>query len=282
MRNRRFVLVSFIFALLNLYAPYLFAQPVYITNGLAYLRFSQSSEGYWGDPAEVPFNAFIDTCTVTETMRNLDEIGSTYNSAIQWVNTAEVFNTDYLFTKLLVLGRAGIDVSSIRDYLLGIRNYDGGWGGQEDFSSDNKRTILALQALGAINFSDQGIISFALGYLLSTQNPDGGWGFYAGDDSNVYMTAIVLETLSQYRTIYNLETAINSGIAYLLTKQNPDGGFGTSPSTIYETALAFEALVLSGSLGATSPTVINQAINYLISTQLPNGSWNDDPYSTAI
>ena len=60
-------------------------------------------------------------------MRYLDETSSTYNSAIQWKNT--IFNNDYLFTKILVLGRVGIDVSTIRDYLLDIRNYDGGWGG---------------------------------------------------------------------------------------------------------------------------------------------------------
>ncbi len=94
--------------------------------------------------------------------------------------------------------------------------------------------------------------------------------------------AVVLNTLSQFKSTYDIRTPISNAVAYLLTKQKPDGGFGSSSSTVFETALSFESLVMSGSLGATIPKVMQNAINYLSSTQLPNGSWNDDPYSTAL
>jgi len=93
------------------------------------------------------------------------------------------------------------------------------------------------------------------------------------------MTALVLKTLSLYKGIYNIQNSINKALAYILTKQNPDGGFGSSPSTVYETALAFESLVASG---ADISAVASSAINYLITTQLSDGSWVEDPYSTAL
>jgi hypothetical protein len=287
--KRQLLIAASVFILLGLFPHFSFGQSHSITNGIEYLRLSQSSEGYWGTAPEVPYNSFLDTCIVAETLKYLNETGPAYNSAIQWINAIEVSNDDYFFTKMSVLGQAGIDVSTIRVYLLNVKNIDGGWGVIEVFESDIKRTTLALQALKTINYADQTIISSALGYLISTQNPDGGWGFYPSpcsgcdaDQSNVYMAAMVLKTLSQYKNIYYLQTPINNAVAYLLTKQNQDGGFGSSSSTVYETSLAFLALVESGSLGTTSPTLIQNAINYLTSTQLSNGSWNDDPYSTAL
>jgi len=193
---------------------------------------------------------------------------------------------------MLVLARAEFDVSTIRDYLLSIRNDEGGWGVAEGFESDVKRTALALQALKAVNYPDQSIIQSAIDYLLSTQNTDGGCGFYPslcsgceGDESNVYMTALVSMTLQQFPQTTSIATAINKATDYLITHQNVDGGFGEgggtpplqSPSTVYETAYAYLALVSE----TTDATVLGNAINYLTSTQLPNGSWDDDPYSTA-
>ncbi|MFZ3136725.1 MAG: CARDB domain-containing protein [Thermodesulfovibrionales bacterium] len=139
-------------------------------------------------------------------------------------------------------------------------------------------TALALQALKAVNYSDQTIIQSVINYLLSTENSVGGWGFYQGDESNVYMTALVSMTLQQFQRTTSIATAINKAASYLIAHQNADGGFGTSDSTVYETAYAYLALIGV----TTNATVLSNAINYLTSTQLTNGSWNDDPYSTAL
>ena len=98
----------------------------------------------------------------------------------------------------------------------------------------------------SVNYSNQTTISNAILYLVTNQNTDGGWGFYAGDDSNVYMTALVLQTLNMFNSTFNLRNSINTATAYLLAHQNSDGGFGSSPSTVYETALSFLALLGSG------------------------------------
>ena len=292
MGYKKYILVPIIFILIALYASFSFAQSISISNGLFYLQSTQSSEGYWGEVSEVPYNSFIDTCAVVETLKYLSETGIAYNSAIQWINSTEVLNNDYLFTKIVVLAQAGFDVSTIRDYLLSVGNADGGWGVTEGFTSDVKRTALAIQALKAVNYSDQTVIQSAIDYLLSTQNTDGGWGFYPstclgcndGDESNVYITAIVSMTLQQFQRTTSIATAINKATTYLIPHQNADGGFGegggTPPlqSTVYETSLAYLALVGE----TTDATVLGNAINYLTSNQLPDGSWEDDPYSTAL
>ncbi len=174
----------------------------------------KSVEGYWGDISEVPYNSFVDTCIVADTLNYLNETGATYNSAIQWINTSEVFNDD------------------------------SGWGVAEGFESDIKRTVLALQALKAINHSDLETIGYALGYLTSNQNTNGGFGFFPENESNVYMTALVLKVLSSYSSTFNVQSSIDNAVAYLLTMQNVDGSFGEG--TVYETALAFDALIASG------------------------------------
>lgn len=196
-------MLTFLFLLLNtllIISNIAFAQTPEITNGLAYLQSTQSPEGYWGDVTEVPYNSFIDTCAVVETLNYLNETGTDYNSAIQWINSTEVFNDDYLFTEMLFLAQAGFDVSSIRDYLLSVINDDSGWGVSEGFESDIKRTTLALQALKAVNHPDLDTISSALFYLTNNQNPDGGFGFPStgsGSDSesSVYATSLAFDAL---------------------------------------------------------------------------------------
>jgi squalene cyclase len=279
MKRRVLPLLSAL-TILFLYSPAMSQQ---INNGLNYLTTSQNSDGSWGN-GTTDTEILPATVQVMETLKTLNQTGDpSYVNAVLWLQNQSLDTTDYLSERIYALLAAGSDKDMLLWYLdeLVIA-----WGGYDEYGVNNLDTALVLLAFKRINYSDQNIISTALGFLLSTQNLDGGWGFYPSacsnceaDPSNVYMTAMVLKTLSQYRTIYNLETAINNGVSYLLTKQNPDGGFGSSPSTVYETALAFLAMVESGfDISSVAP----QAINYLTSTQLPNGSWNDDPYSTAL
>jgi hypothetical protein len=124
-RKYYFFIILIVFILITLRASISFAQSPSITNGITYLQSTQSPAGYWGDAAEVPYNSFVDTCAVAETLKYLNETGTQYNSAIQWINATQVSNNDYLFTKMLVLAQAGVDVAAIRDYLLSARNADG-------------------------------------------------------------------------------------------------------------------------------------------------------------
>ena len=283
MKYKKNILIFIIAGFIIAYASFSFAQSLPIESGLLYIRATQASEGYWGDISEIPYNSFVDTCTVAETLKYLNETGASYPSAMQWINVTEVSNSDYLITKMIVLAQAGLDVLTMRDYLLNVKNDDGGWGVTGGLESDVKRTALALQAHEAVNYADQTVINGGIAYLLSNQNSDGGVGFYPGDESNVYMTALFSYTLQQFSRTTSIATANNKATTYLIAHQNINGGFGEGgmnpapTSTIFETSLAYMALV--GVI--TDNTVLGNAITYLTSNQSSDGSWLQDPYSTA-
>jgi hypothetical protein len=216
-----------------------------------------------------------------------------YTNGLTWLKNANAESTTYLAPRVKAIVISGGDATTDINTLLSYSDSGSGWGGYRNQASSNFHTALALQALKSANYPAPTVINPALAYLTSTQNPDGGWGFYpsassgqAGADSNVYMTALASATLQQFPQTTNIATAVTKATSYLLAHQNPDGGFGTastgsgqgSPSTVYETALAYTALVaVSGNTG-----VLGSAVNYLTATQSANGSWNDDPYSTAL
>ena len=143
----------------------------------------------------------------------------------------------YIAWRILALSEENIDLTPDLNLLLQWQNIDGGWGGYLEFLSSNFHTALTLQALKAINYSDQDTISSALFYLTNNQNTDGGFGFYPEDESNVYMTAMVSITLQQFSLTVDLATAINRATDYLINQQQVDGSWGS----IYETALAYIA-----------------------------------------
>jgi uncharacterized repeat protein (TIGR01451 family) len=260
------------------------AQPPEITNGLSYLTSIQNPDGSWG--SEITGTETIpSTASVMESFKSLNQTGTaSYTNALSWLQAEGIDTTDYLSERIHALSVAGTDDDLL---LLYLDEFVSAWGGYDDYETNNLDTTLALQALKRINHPDQDVISSALFYLTSAQNTDGGWGIHPstctgcndGDESNVYMTTSVLNTLILFNDIYDLQSEIDNAAAYLLTKQNPDGGFGSSPSTVYETAFAVIALIDSGQ-GSAIP--VQNAINYLLTTQSPDGSWLQDPYSTAL
>jgi hypothetical protein len=254
-----------------------FAQSTAITNGLNWLSSNQNMDGSFGNV--VPAR---DTPEVADTLKYLDPTGIVYLNAVTWIGNDASSNNDYLARKINSLALSGRDVSPLLLSLTPFQATDGGWGLSSSHVVGNPLdTALALQVLKSANYSDSTVINNVLNYLIANQNTDGGFGFYTGDESNVYITALVSSTLQQFQQTTSIATAVNKATSYLIAHQNMDGGFATSTgsvSTVYETAYAYIALV-----GVTTDaTVLGNAINYLTTTQSANGSWNDDPYSTAL
>lgn len=269
-----------VFLLLTLPAS---AQSPQIISGLSWLTSAQTTTGYW---TQVETTEYYSTVSALDALFVLDPTSSSYTVGLQWLSSQIVSPTDYLARQIIAQKNAGQDTSIDLASLLLYRNADGGWGEESDYSSNVLDTSLALQSLKAANYSDLSIINAGLAYLTGSQNVDGGWGSYSGDDSNVYMTALVSFSLQQFTQTTTLATAVNKATSYLKVHQNTDGGFGTpstgsgqgSSSTVYETALAYEAVANV----ITDATVLGNAVNYLTTTQSSDGSWGQDPYSTAL
>ncbi|ACM21808.1 alpha-2-macroglobulin domain protein [Geotalea daltonii FRC-32] len=270
MLNRNLIIIVAI--VFNL-ATFAHAQLPQIAGGLTFLTASQNPDGTWNtSTSEVETTAA--TVSVLETLKLLNQTASTsYTTGTSWLQALSPQPVDYIAERLRTLGLS--DVTSLTPSVDGIK---GGWGGDAGYETTLLDTAKALQALKSANYTDPTIINPALAYLTSSQNADGGWGFYAGDSSNVYMTAVVSATLQQFPQMTIIANAVAKATAFLIAHQNSDGGFGSSPSTVYETALAYVALAAV----SNDATILGNAVNYLTTTQSANGSWNDDPYSTAL
>ncbi len=252
-----------------------YAQMPEITNGLNYLTSGQNQDGSWSDTA-INTEVLPATVAVVETLKSLGLQNSpSYSNAQLWLQSQNITTTDFLAERIHALTVAGTDKDQLLSYLDRL-SY--AWGGYDDYEVNNLDTIMALQAMRAINYSDTATIGNALSYLMNSQNSNGGFGFRRGGESNTYVTALALETLNSYSSTFNVQSSLQKAVAHLLTKQDSNGGFGSSPSTIYETALAYKAL--AGLI--TDATVLGSAVGYLASTQSSDGSWNQDPYSTAL
>lgn len=256
-----------------LYTSVSHAQLPQISTGLSYLSSSQNPDGTWQiGSAQVETTAA--TVSVLETLKLLNQTaGTPYTTGVSWLQAQAPLSVDYIAERLHALG-----LSDVTALIPSADSLKGGWGGDAGYETNILDTSLALQALKSANHPDSTIINPALAFLTASQNPDGGWGFYKGDESNVFITAVVSATLQQFPQMTPIATAVSRATTFLLAHQNPDGGFGSSPSTVYETALAFASLAAV----STDATVLGNAVNYLTANQAANGSWNDDPYSTAL
>lgn len=248
------------------------AQLPQISSGLNYLTTVQSQDGTWQSETVESTTA---TLSVLDTLKLLNQTaGTPYISGTAWLQAQTPVSVNYIAERLRAIGL--VDVSAL---LSSVDSINGGWGGDAGFETNPLDTASALKALKSANYSDQTVIFGAISCLFSTQNLDGGWGFAQDADSNVFVTAQVTSALAQYKNAFQMSTQLASAAAFLLSKQNPDNGFGSDTSTVFETALAFIALIESGQGQALS---LQNAVNYLTTTQAANGSWNDDPYSTAL
>ncbi|MDD2852635.1 MAG: carboxypeptidase-like regulatory domain-containing protein [Desulfuromonadaceae bacterium] len=254
---------------LFIFAPLAHAQLPQMTSGLSYLTSSQNPDGTW-DTGTSQAETTAATISVLETLKLLNQTaGAPYTSGVSWLQAQSPLSVDYIAQRLHALGLA--DVNTL---IPSADMTKGGWGGDSGYETNPLDTSHALQTLKSANYTDLTTINAALAYLTGNQKPDGGWGFTQGDDSNVYITAIVSATLQQFPQMTALATAVNKATTYLLAQQIADGGFGS----VYETALAYSALVAV----STNNAALTNAVNYLTTTQSANGSWNDDPYSTAL
>lgn len=257
------------------------AQLPQIQSGLNYLTSSPKPDGTWAT-STTQVETTAATASALESLKILNQTtGSSYTNASAWLQSQSPNTVDFLSQRIRALKLTDSSIDALIPLLNQLKH---AWGGDDGYVTNNIDTARALHALKAANYSDQSLIFSAINYLLTIQNSDGGWGFRLADDSNVEDSALVLSALSQYKTTYLMDQQISAAATYLLSKQNNQnnnqyGGFGSNGSTVYETALAFIALIESGQ---TQGLPLQNAINYLTTTQLPNGSWNDDPYSTAL
>ena len=124
-----------------------------------------------------------------------------------------------------------------------------------------------------------GAIGPLLNFILSAQSStDGGWA-YAGESSDVRLTAEIASILMPLRHQLSIDSHLTSAVNFLLTQQAADGHFGAAVPSTADTALAAVALVGAPTSQATAA---NKAITYLTGVQAVDGSWDENELDTAL
>lgn len=137
--------------------------------------------------------------------------------------------------------------------------------------------VWALIALDSGNYSIpenkdakvQATRDMYIDYILKRQNDDGGWSLSENMSSEIDVTAMVLQALSNYRHMEKVEEAVKKALVMLQNSQNENGGFSTSGSASCESsAQVLTALCMLG-IDYNSPqftkngkTVLDDILSY--------------------
>ena len=143
----------------------LFADTTAITNGLSWLTSTQNSDGSFG----ITKTSILDTTNVLATLSLLLPTSTSYLTGVTWLSFQTATSTDFLARQIISLSSVGVGITSDLTNLLGIENIDNGWGGDISATSMIIDTTLALDALNAVNYSNQATISNAVLYLVTNR-----------------------------------------------------------------------------------------------------------------
>ncbi len=137
--------------------------------------------------------------------------------------------------------------------------------------------VWALIALDSRNYSIpenkdakvQATREMYIDYILKHQNSDGGWSLSENMASEIDVTAMVLQALSNYRHMENVGEAVEKTLIMLQNSQNENGGFSASGSASCESsAQVLTALCMLG-IDYNSPeftkngkTVLDDILSY--------------------
>ncbi len=203
------------------------AQQEAITKGVGWLKGTQNATGSFGDEEMIGL-ALIDTTAVLDTFYYLNETDTSYTKGIEWLGTQSVFSCSLLARAIKTLFEGDMGTSTLIDFLLAYQRDDGAFGG---YGIENLDTTLVLYAFKSANYTNNTIIEPALFYLISNQNLDSGFGIAGklslADDSvkesNIYMTALAILTLNQYKNQFYLAPIIEKASNWLISQQKQDG-----------------------------------------------------------
>ena len=155
------------------------------------------------------------------------------------------------------------------DFVLNIRNPDGGWGAKEGFSSDVASIYYVIPLLSLYSNYSQ-FVQNGCKWLLDCQNSDFGWGLYPNQKSRVYTTASALSTLKKTGNISN--NNLFKIQKYLSDNQNEDGGWPFEKgkdSSIHATKHVLRAMYITNA----NHSIVSKGIKWLILQKTSQGAW---------
>ncbi|HSS48521.1 MAG TPA: hypothetical protein VLX28_06215, partial [Thermoanaerobaculia bacterium] len=212
------------------------SQPV--TAGVAYLTGSQAADGSWASPQ---VRRVLATTEALQALQALSAAPANRQSAVSFLQTAPVEDTDDRSRRIAVLAAEGQGVASLLTQLKSDADSGGGWGLTADFVADPLDTSLALAAVAPQASVGNDVLLPAFSALAVAQRSDGGWACIDSTDadSEVFCAAQALLAFTPYRNRFSVATQINAAVAFLHGRLNADGSFGPAGSAqVIDTAIA--------------------------------------------
>ena len=132
----------------------------------------------------------------------------------------------------------------------------------------------------------ESMLQVGLSKIASFQHPDGGWGWWYDDQSQVYMTAVVLYGLGLMKDLGFMLSNENllDGAAFLVNNQLLSGAFHTDRWRIDDlsfTAYVIRSLLVNNFEHSSVIYSISDAIDYF-KTSWTGGSSLKNPYAAAL
>lgn len=207
--------------------------------------------------------AFDETSDLTDTVST---------NALAYFNSfdADTLGSQDLSRRIILNSKAGLPTSADVALLLQRQNADGGFGQYEGYNSGILSTAFALRALKAVNQTTPA--QTGIGYLISQQDVNGDWS--VDENDHIQITAHVMSTIWEYRTLFSVESVLDNAQTYLEQQRNTNQLWDETE----QSALALIAFVNR----VNDRSVYQASIDALSATQNTNGSFEGDVYLTAL
>ncbi len=239
-----------------------------VSRGLAWLQSQVQADGSLANEASSVATGLQNRSEAAQTFKLLSAIPVGLTDAIAGETDD---NTEYLARRIVSLGLAGRDPSTLLTALAARQNSDGGFGGGPAFDSNALDTAWALIALRSS--TSVGAAPQALGYLGLAQAFDGSYS--APGRPDIETTAVAVLALGLYASQFDSFAAISRAVPYLLSQQSPSQQWGNSA---FLTATVYAAIHDVVPLEPTATAVRS----FLAGRQGADGSWDGDPFATAL
>ncbi len=256
-----------------------------IEGAKAYIVKHQNRDGGWplvpGGDSDVENTAFAIWALIDAGWGNGSRVirtGVAYLRNTQLDNGSWNDNTAHTIFALIALAEAETDPEArfkASRWLKKVQSPNGSWGRGERSPSNVLYTAAVLAGFHKLGLKferdfEEGAkdipwLSKGTVWLSGYINHDGGWAFQRGMQSDVFLTAWVMQGLE---AVYDIDPQI----AWLKQVQNKDGGFGkykNSPSDPEITAIAILALAV----GNDPLNTRRVAIKYLTEVRQADGSF---------
>lgn len=195
------------------------------------------------------------------------------DKALTFLNSSSDESTEFIARRIIANAAQGNDNSSLVLQLKTYQNQNGGFGFIQGFDSFVLDTVWALKALGVAGQASTSEANRAIAWILSKQQAEGGWENALGYN-DIYSSALAVDALWQYRTVYNINDQLHKAVQWLLDQRNTEG---------YWEYTDYTALALLAMLPSLKDIVqVMPAIDHLVSIQGTNDSWEDDVYVTSL